>query len=208
MRRLFTAVTAVAGIIALACAQDSPLSLRETLQFAAGEHGEHGLPAGRRLTLAQAPDYATLDDAGASGNPGGALKLSVDAAGAIPRFPDAFIEENPVFGYAWADLDTGAGIVAVIHPAIGRDSRQNPDGWHTHPVVLSGGENFDFCVESIGGSQAGIAIRATVLEVNMAARQAGLSAADLDVAAAFVVQGDGDCVTTELGVEVLDAVPL
>jgi hypothetical protein len=40
----------------------------------------------------------------------------------------SFIHSVAVFGYAWADLDTGKGIVAVIHPTIGRDSRQNPDG--------------------------------------------------------------------------------
>lgn len=148
--------------------------------------------------------YTELDAASASGN-AGSLKLAVDAGGTIPRFPDAFLNSVAVFGYGWVDGDTGNGVVAVIHPVIGRDSRQNPDGWHTHPVSLSGGAAFDFCIEAIGTSQGGISIRGDRLRLAIAARQAGLSADDLDVAAAFIVAADAGCVTTGLGVDVLDA---
>jgi hypothetical protein len=137
------------------------------------------------------------------------MQTSVDAAGDIPRQPDAFIQSVAVFGYAWADLDTGKGVVVVIHPMIGRDSRQNPDGWHTHPVQLSGGTTAtggtsDFCIVSIGRSQAGIAIQGELMRTNMALQWAGLEVNALDVAASFVVQADAGCAGSGLGVDLLD----
>ena len=157
---------------------------------------------------ASLPDYTQLDGAAVRGS-GGSIHLSVDAAGDIPRQPDAFIHSVAVFGYAWADLDTGKGIVAVIHPTIGRDSKQNPDGWHTHPVQLTGGTTAtggtsDFCIVSIGRSQAGIAIQGDLMRTNMALQWAGLSVSALDVAASFVVQADAGCSGSGLGVDVLD----
>jgi len=67
---------------------------------------------------------------------GGSLKLSITTGADIPRFPDALANSVLVFGYAWADLDTGDVVLATIHPTIGRDSHQNPDAWHPHPGVL------------------------------------------------------------------------
>jgi hypothetical protein len=147
--------------------------------------------------LVTPPDYAQLDDAAARGA-GGAIHLTVGTDGKIPRHPDSFIASVPVFGYAWADLGTGKAIVAVIHPAIGRDSKQNPDGWHTHPVQLAGGTTgsggtSEFCIVSIGRSQGGIAIKNDVMQTSMALQWAGLGAGALDVAASFVVQGDAGC---------------
>lgn len=158
--------------------------------------------------LASPPDYTQLDGAAVRGS-GGSMHLSVDAAGDIPRQPDAFIESVAVFGYAWADLNTGNAIVAVIHPTIGRDSKQNPDGWHTHPVQLAAGTTAsggtsDFCIVSIGRSQAGIAIQGDLMRTNMALRWAGLGVDALDVAASFVVQPDAGCSGSGLGVDVLD----
>jgi len=172
-------------------------------------HRPTGSPPANAATLAlAAPDYAGLDGATAQGTPG-SLHLTIDAAGEIPRHPDAFIQSVAVFGYAWADLDTGKGLVAVIHPVIGRDSRQNPDGWHTHPVELSGGTTASsFCVVSIGRSQGGIGISDGVLRTNVALQWADLNASVLDVAAAFIVQLDPGCATTGLGVAVLGAVAL
>ena len=154
------------------------------------------------------PNYTTLEsaDAGASG---GALKLEANAAGGIPRLADTYIGGVAVFGYAWADLGTGRAVVAVIHPAIGRDSNQNPDAWHTHPVQLAGGAGAsNFCIVSLGTSQAGIAIVGDEIRVNIAQNQAGLSASDLDVAAAFIVQPQAGCVATGLGVKILSAIGL
>ena len=159
------------------------------------------------VTLA-VPNYATLESAGAAAT-GGALKLEADAAGGIPRFGDSYIGSVAVFGYAWADLGSGKAIVAVIHPTIGRDSNQNPDAWHTHPVQLAGGVGAsNFCIVSLGTSQAGIAIEGDEIRVNIAQHQAGLSAGDLDVAAAFIVQPEAGCAATGLGVKILSAVGL
>jgi hypothetical protein len=82
------------------------------------------------------------------------LFASIEALDTIPRFPDQFIESVLVFGYAWVDSDTGEGIVVAIHPEF-RDSNQNPDAWHTHPVQLSSGDgtSSDFCIEELGTSQ-------------------------------------------------------
>lgn len=135
----------------------------------------------------------------------GTLHLSVETAGPVPRFPDAFIGSVAVFGYGWVDGDTGDGVVAVIHPLIGRDSHQNPDGWHTHPVTLAAGNAFDFCLAGIGTSQGGLSIVGNGLRLRMALRQAGVAADDLDVAAAFIVAVDAGCAGLGLGVDVLDA---
>jgi hypothetical protein len=156
-------------------------------------------------SLVLAPGYAQLDDGSARTTPG-SLQLRIDAVGEIPRHPDAFIQSVAVFGYAWADLDSGKGVVAVIHPAIGRDSRQNPDGWHTHPVQLTAGTAVSsFCIVSIGRSQAGIDIRDDILRTNFSLRWAGLNAGALDVVAVFIVQADQDCTASGLGVLVLEA---
>jgi len=173
---------------------------------AAHDPTRHG--GGSAVVISALPDYTTVESADAAAS-GGALKLEADVAGDIPRHADTYISSVAVFGYAWADLATGRGIVAVIHPAIGRDSNQNPDAWHTHPVQLAGGAGTsNFCIVSLGTSQAGIAIVGDAIRVNIAQAQAGLSAGDLDVTAAFIVQPEAGCAATGLGVKVLSAVTL
>jgi hypothetical protein len=166
----------------------------------------HGADASAAIVTAT-PDYTGLDGATAEAR-GGTLYLSTDASGALPRFPDDYLATVAVFGHAWVDLDTGRGIVAVIHPVIGRDSRQNPDGWHTHPVRLTSGTKpagaSDFCIVEIGASQGGISLQRDVLRVHMAGRWAGVPADQLDVAASFIVVADTGCAATGLGVSVLD----
>jgi hypothetical protein len=155
--------------------------------------------------LVAPPDYTQLEGASVRGS-GGSMHLSVRTGGEIPRHDDPFILSVAVFGYAWADLDTGKGIVAVIHPTIGRDSKQNPDGWHTHPVQLDEGTGgtSDFCIVSIGRSQAGIAIQGADMRTNISARWTGLGADAIDVAASFIVQPDAGCSGSGLGVDALD----
>lgn len=201
-----------AGLVIAACSEQTVGPRAESAAQDAGalllshSPAQHGVSSSVAITAA--PDYTGLDDAAAEDR-GGAVSLMVNASGSIPRFPDEFLSSVAVFGYAWADLGAGRGIVAVIHPVIGRDSRQNPDGWHTHPVQLTGGTKpsgtSDFCIVSIGTSQGGIAIQDDVLRVQMADHWAGVSASALDVAAAFKVQGDTGCAVTGLGVVVLDA---
>ena len=158
--------------------------------------------------LPPAPAYSQLDGASAHSS-GGSIHLGVDVEGDIPRHANPFILSVAVFGYAWADLESGQGIVAVIHPTIGRDSKQNPDGWHTHPVQLTegtvpNGGTSDFCVVRIGRSQGGIAIHTDQMQTNISVHWAGLDVDALDVAASFVVQIDQGCSGTGLGVDVLD----
>ena len=181
--------------------QANPATDRELLA-----HTPHAPPTA--ALLLPAPGYSQLDDASVQGS-GGSIHLGVDVGAEIPRHADPFIQSVAVFGYAWADLDTGQGIVAVIHPTIGRDSNQNPDGWHTHPVQLTGGTvpnggTSDFCIVSIGRSQAGIAIHTDQMETNISVHWAGLDVAALDVAASFVVQIDTGCSGSGLGVDLLD----
>ena len=204
-----------AGLSGLACSGSEPTV---AIPESEGSLLEAHAPSHRRTPIAagptQVPDPATSYtglDAGAAGATNGSLHLQVDASGGIPRFPDEFISSVAVFGYAWADLDTGDGVVAVIHPSIGRDSRQNPDGWHTHPVELGTGTkpsgSSDFCIVAIHRSQGGISIRQDVLRLDMAERWAGLAVGSLDVAASFIVQADAGC-ASGLGVAVIETAAL
>lgn len=198
-------LTLGAALLGAACSPDQPTPTavsEESNVLLAHSPAHHGVSP-QVISTTSLPSYTQLDAAAAEGNQG-ALHLSIEAGGAIPRFPDEFIRSVAVFGYAWVDGDIGGGVVAVIHPLIGRDSRQNPDGWHTHPVQLTAPGSFNFCIVSIGTSQGGISIQGDRMRVNMARQQAGLSAEALDVAAAFVVRPDAGC-ASGLGVEVLAA---
>ena len=206
---------ALALVLALACSDNEPTraSVEEQISLLQAHAPTHRAATDGPL-LSQIPDpassYTGLTAAAGSGT-AGSLHLQVGASGPIPRFPDQFITSVAVFGYAWADLDTGHAIVAVIHPVIGRDSRQNPDGWHTHPVQLAAGTkpsgSSDFCIVSVGRSQGGVSIHEDLLRLQMAAHWAGTSAGSLDVAASFTVQGDAGC-ASGLGGALIDAVAL
>lgn len=166
------------------------------------DHTPPASPAGV-VGITVLPDYTALDGASATAN-SGSLVLAIDAGGAVPRFPDPYIESVAVFGYAWVNAAL-SGIVAVIHPAIPKDSHQNPNGWHTHLVQLGGGTaTSDLCVVSLGGSQMGITIKDDRLEVRAAVRSVQIAASDFAVAAAFIVQGDAGCSGSGLGVKLLD----
>ena len=206
IRATLATITVAAAVLLTACEDLGSPGRAASPAASAHDPSLHG--RGSPAVVAAVPDYATLENAGVSAV-GGALKLEADAAGDIPRFADTYIGGVAVFGYAWADLETGRGIVAVIHPAIGRDSNQNPDAWHTHPVQLAAGAGAsNFCIVTIGTSQAGIAIVGSEIRVNISENQADLSADDMDVAAAFFVQPEAGCAATGLGVKVLSAVNL
>ena len=196
-------------VVLLAACGDTPPTTSDTsplLNLTAHDPHTHGVD--NSVLPQSAPTYTDVS-AGSATQLGGSVHLSVTAGGSIPRFPDAFISSVAVFGYAWADLATGAAIVSVIHPAIGRDSNQNPDAWHTHPVQLGGGTSASsFCIVSIGGSQGGIRIQDNVMSLSVPAGSMPVSTAALDVVAAFIVQGDAGCAGTGLGVAVLDAATL
>jgi hypothetical protein len=186
-----------------ACSDSAPTAFDSAVAMSLAAHRPNAHRTGESLVIQSQGAYAGVDG-GTVATRGGSVQLTVDAGGPIPRFADSFISSVAVFGYAWADLATGAAIVSVLHPVIGRDSYQNPDGWHTHPVQLSGGTGAsDFCIVSIGGSQAGIAIVGDGMNVTVPARWLPAAASDLDVVAAFIVQGEAGCAGTGLGVAVL-----
>ena len=123
-------------------------------------------------------------------------KLAVTTNAAIPRHSDAFIRANPVVGFAWVDLATSKAFVVVIHPAIGRDSRQNPNGWHAHTVTLATGATapHDFCLASIDSSPtAGIQLHGKTMRVNVRARALPFAVSAIDTAVGFTVQHDVAC---------------
>src|ERR671922_245752 len=76
----------------------------------------------------------------------------------------------PVVGIASVDLQTSKAFVATIHPAIARDSNQNPRAWHAHTVTLAGGATTpnDFCLGAINATPtAGISIHGATMKVNV-----------------------------------------
>jgi hypothetical protein len=123
-------------------------------------------------------------------------KLSVTTRAAIPRQPNAFINSNPVVGLAWADLNTGKVFVTTIHPVIGRDSNQNPAGWHAHTATLIGGATspHDFCVKSIDSTPtAGISIHGNTMDINVRKSALPVAPAAFDAAVGFTLQPDAAC---------------
>src|SRR6187455_2502376 len=95
------------------------------------------IAVGVALAAAAGPDYLEVTAWQATAKNGEAARLTAATNGAIPRRPDAFVRSNPVVGVAWADFGTSKAFVLTIHPVIGRDSNQRPDGWHAHTVTLA-----------------------------------------------------------------------
>jgi hypothetical protein len=155
------------------------------------------------------PAYLAVTDWSADALSGNVVQLSATTNGAIPRRADDFIAGNVIVGIAWADLGTGTAVVATIHPALGRDSKQLKDGWHLHTVQLAGGATApnDFClVEVMTTPTGGIQIQGDTLRINLAGSKLPLggdvSIGDLDAAVGFTVHpGDAGC-GTGLGVRV------
>lgn len=148
------------------------------------------------LAAAPGPGYLEVESWSASLQNENAARLSVTTGGDIPRRPDAFAGSNPVAGLAWADLDTGKAVVATIHPVLGRDSNQNPDGWHAHTATLAGGATApnDFCVASIDSTPtAGVQIQDDTMTVNVRADQLPVAPSAFDAAVGFTIQPDSAC---------------
>jgi hypothetical protein len=156
------------------------------------------------------PSYAQLTAASAV-QTGGALHLTVSANGAIPRFPDAYINSVLAFGYGWVDTHKLAGIVLVIHPSF-VDSKQDPHGWHTHVIVLTRGtEQSNFCLVSAAVAQGGIHFQEQSGFLTEPAHFSGLSASEINVAGAFIARPDSGCsaaTTTGLGIVVFNLIPM
>ncbi len=148
------------------------------------------------------PAYTELTSASAA-QAGAELLLSVSTEGAIPRFPDAYMNSVLAFGYAWVDATTGAGVVLVIHPSF-VDSLENPTGWHTHAIALTTGTaKSTFCLVSATDAQGGIVVAGSSATLKEPDVYSGVSASDLSVAAAFVAQPDSGCPTSSTGLGVV-----
>jgi hypothetical protein len=150
------------------------------------------------------PGYLAVQSFGAAPQ-GSGVRLSATTTAAIPVHPDAFITSHAIVGIAWADLDTGNALVATIHPAIGRDSRQRPDAWHVHTVRLTGGATSpnDFCLVEVASTPtAGIQIHGNVMRINIQASKMPVPVGAIDAAVGFTVHpGDAGC-ASGLGVRI------
>jgi hypothetical protein len=158
--------------------------------------GAAALVAGLAPAATAGPAYLSVSSFKAVSKHKNAARLAVTTKAKIPRHPNAFIRSNPVVGLAWVDLATSKAFVVTIHPVLGRDSRQNPRGWHAHTVTLSGGATApnDFCLASINSSPtAGISIRGKTLKVNVRRSKLPVAPAAFDLATGFTVQHDSAC---------------
>jgi hypothetical protein len=145
---------------------------------------------------APGPAYLAAASFSATAQHKSLAKLSVTTNAAIPRHPDGFIRSNPVVGFAWADLATRKAFVVTIHPAIGRDSRQNPRGWHAHTVSLATGATapHDFCLTSIDSSPTvGIQVHGKTMRVNVRSKVLPFGVSAVDAAVGFTLQTDSAC---------------
>jgi hypothetical protein len=134
----------------------------------------------------------------------GTAVLSVTTKAPIPVHPNAFIRSNPVVGFAWVDTQSNTAFVATIHPAIGRDSNQNPRAWHGHTVALTTGATApdDFCLGSIASTPTvGLSIHGPTMKINVRRSRLPVPVSALDFATGFTVQVDHAC-TSGLGVRV------
>jgi len=142
------------------------------------------------------PGYLSVVSFSATSKNPNAARLKVTTKALLPRHPDAFIRSNPVVGLAWVDLATNQAFVVTIHPVLGRDSHQNPRGWHAHTVTLSGGATSpnDFCLASINSSPtAGISIYGNTMRVNVRKSKLPVAPQAFDIATGFTVQHDTAC---------------
>ncbi len=153
-----------------------------------------GVPA--VMAAVPGPAYLAVTSFSAVAQNAETATLFVTTMGDIPRRADSFINANPVVGLAWADLNNGKVFVAVIHPVLGRDSLQNPDGWHVHTATVTGGATapHDFCVASIDSTPtAGISIVGNTMQVNVRLSSLPVSPGAFNAAAGFTLQPDSAC---------------
>ena len=158
--------------------------------------GAAAIVVGLAPASASGPDYLSVVSFSATSKHKNQARLAMTTKASIPRHPDAFVESNPVVGLAWVDLATSKAFVVTIHPVIGRDSHQNPRGWHAHTVTLSGGATApnDFCLASINSSPtAGISIHGKTMKVNVRTSKLPVAAQAFDLATGFTVQHDTAC---------------
>ena len=153
------------------------------------------------------PGYLEIEDWSADARGTNGVSLSVETDRTIPKQPDEFIGGQAIVGIAWVDAGTLSGVVATIHPVLGRDSHQRPGGWHLHTARLSGGTtDSDLCLVAVTSTPTGgISIQGSTLSVNLdrSSMPAGVGPEDVDLATGFIVQGDAGC-ASGFGVDTLN----
>ena len=76
-----------------------------------------------------------------------------------------------------------------------RDSTQNPDGWHGHNVVLTGGTTSDFCIVDLSDApEFGISFKKDKISVK--AENSELTGPVLEDGTAFNIGVDANCAPT------------
>jgi hypothetical protein len=162
------------------------------------------IAAGIAVASTPGPAYLSVSSWKAVSKSKGTAVLSVTTKAPIPVHPNAFIRSNPVVGFAWVDTQTNTAFVATIHPAIGRDSKQNPRAWHAHTVTLTGGATSpdDYCLAGINSSPTvGLSIHGATMKVNVRSSVLPVPPAAFDTAVGFTAQHDVPC-ASGLGVRV------
>jgi hypothetical protein len=160
------------------------------------------IAAGIAVASTPGPAYLSVSSWKAVSKSKGTAVLSVTTKAPIPVHPNAFIRSNPVVGFAWVDTQTSTAFVATIHPAIGRDSNQNPRAWHGHTVTLTTGATApdDFCLGSIASTPTiGLSIHGPTMKINVRKSRLPVPTTAFDLATGFTVQVDHAC-TSGLGV--------
>jgi hypothetical protein len=163
------------------------------------------VPAALVAASQAGPGYLAVGSWSAGAVSAQTVRLSATTNGAIPKQADAFISANVISGIAWADLGTGTALVATIHPALGRDSNQRPDGWHLHTVQLTDGATApnDFCLVAVLTTPtAGIRIQGSTMTIDLAAPKLPVPAIAIDAAVGFTVHGGDAGCDTGLGVRI------
>src|ERR687892_518424 len=151
---------------------------------------------GFAVAAAPGPDYLDVTAWKTLAKNKSTAQLSVTTKAAIPKQPDTFIRSNPVVGLGWLDVQTSNVFVVTIHPAIGRDSRQNPRAWHAHTAALTGGApaRNAFGLAAITATPtAGISIQGATMKVNVRRSALPVPPAAIDAATGFTLQADGAC---------------
>ncbi len=132
-------------------------------------------------------------------------ELSVTTRGDIPWHADAFITSKLGVGFAWVDPNSSTVFAMTIHPTLGVDSTQNPQGWHAHVVTLQGGATApnDLCIKSVDSApRVGISMEDNTLEVRVHGSDLPWAPGRVKAAAGFIIQADTGC-ASGLAVELI-----
>lgn len=133
---------------------------------------------------------------------GNSLHLTSTAIGPIPRGDAIFddtVDKKVSVGHGWLDLDDEdgdgkiSGIITGVHPALGRDSKQNPNGLHTHVIEARPSPNptrtSDYCLVflELGNIQSGIAVNKNTIKSTTSLKKTGIDPDSLDTATAYTI---------------------